>query len=140
LRDQIHYVYMLTNCSRRPIYTGNTNAMIRRHTEHKEQAYPDSYSAQYNLYRLVYVEKFKYVKTAIAREKQIKRWRREKKIRLIESVNPKWDDLSRKWGMPIDFEEIVRRAEEFQNQGPSAPRAETRSARDDKFLVVKKKL
>ncbi|MGH9427604.1 MAG: hypothetical protein ACRD2L_15030, partial [Terriglobia bacterium] len=91
------------------------------------------YTARYNLNRLVYVESFQYVKNAIAREKQIKRWSRRKKIALIESVNPRWDDLSREWGQLIDFGKIVRRANDAQkNQDPSTA-ALRASARDDKL-------
>ncbi|MGH9509989.1 MAG: GIY-YIG nuclease family protein [Terriglobales bacterium] len=55
------------------------NSIERRHAEHKEKLDPDSYTARYNLNRLVYVEPFQYVNSAIAREKQIKRWSRKKK-------------------------------------------------------------
>jgi putative endonuclease len=128
---------MLPNCSRHPIYTGLCNSLDRRHAEHKDKADPDSYTARYNLNRLVYVESFQYVNNAINREKQIKRWSRKKKIALIESMNPKWDDLSREWGQKIDFEAIVKKASEWQqNQDPSTARSlaplRSRSARDDK--------
>ena len=133
MNDHQHFVYILTNCSRHPLYTGTCNSIERRHAEHKQKADPDSYTARYNLNRLVYVEPFKYVNGTIAREKQIKRWSRKKKMALIESVNPKWDDLSREWGQMIDFEEIVRKAQEAQkNQDPSTT-ALRASARDDKL-------
>jgi putative endonuclease len=136
LSDHTYFVYMLTNCSRRPIYTGVCESLQQRHQEHREQVHSSSYTAQYRLFRLVYFERFQYIGNAINREKQIKRWSRVKKIALIESDNPKWDDLSRDWGMPINFEEIVRRAITYQNQGPSTP---LRSARDDNSLLVRKK-
>ncbi len=124
MREHHYYVYILTNCSRHPLYTGVCHSVEQRHAEHKDRVDPDSYTARYSLNRLVYFERLQYNKNAIAREKQIKRWSRAKKIALIESVNPKWDDLSREWGQPIDFEEIVRKArEKQQNQDPStAPR------------------
>ena len=96
MRNHRYFAYMLTNCSRHPIYTGVTRAMQRRHNEHKNPVEEeDSYTSRYNFYRLVFVEQYKYINNAIRREKQIKRWSRKKKIALIESVNPKWDDLSR---------------------------------------------
>jgi len=64
----------------------------------------NGYTAHYRLTRLVYYECHPYADDAIRREKQIKNWSRKKKIALIESMNPKWDDLSRDWGTAIDFE------------------------------------
>ncbi len=133
MREQHYYVYILTNCSRHPFYTGVCHSLEQRHAEHKEKVDADSYTARYGLNRLVYFERFQYNKNAIAREKQIKRWSRAKKIALIESMNPKWDDLSREWGHPINFEEMVRKAHEAQkNQDPSTAPAAAGSARDDK--------
>src|SRR5438445_11028723 len=100
-----YFMYMLTNNGRHPIYTGVSNSIMRRHPEHKRKDDPDSFTARYNLNRLVYFEKFQYIDNAIDREKQIKPWSRKKKIALIESVNPKWDDLSREWGKPIENRE-----------------------------------
>ena len=126
------FVYILTNCSRHPLYTGMCNSIEQRHPEHKQRADPDSYTARYGLNRLVYFERFQYVNNAIAREKQIKRWSRAKKIALIERAHPRWDDLSREWGTKIDFAAIVQTAEEKQNQDPSTPPAAAGFARDDK--------
>jgi putative endonuclease len=113
------------------LYTGVCHSIHRRRAEHKERVDSRSYTARYGLYRLVYLEPFHYIKSAIAREKQIKRWSRTKKIRLIESANPKWDDLSREWGTAVDFAAIVRAAAQGQNQGPSTSPAQAGSARDD---------
>jgi len=136
LREHKYFVYMLTNCSRRPIYAGVCARLRKRHGEHKDQLNEDSFTAQYRLFRLVYFERFQYIGNAINREKQIKRWTRAKKIALIERDNPKWDDLSREWGTLIDFEEMVRKAIAFQNQDPST---RLRLARDDKSMAVKKR-
>jgi putative endonuclease len=119
MHEHQYFMYMLTNTVRRPIYTGVSNSIMRRQAEHKEKADPDSYTAKYNLNRLVYFEQFQYINNAIDREKQVKPWSRKKKIALIESMNPKWDDLSRDWGKPIG------------NRGPSTPVAAATSARDD---------
>ena len=81
-------------------YVGVTNDIVRRVREHKQGTF-EGFTSRYNIDRLVWYEVWPYVRTAIAREKQIKPWRREKKIRLIESLNPTWQDLSEDWGKPI---------------------------------------
>ena len=103
MKERCYYVYMLTNTTKHPIYTGVTNSVLSRNVQHKEKTNKNSYTALYSLNRLVYFERHQYVQNAIRREKQIKKWSRKKKIALIESLNPKWDDLSRGWGTPIDF-------------------------------------
>lgn len=90
------YVYILANHSRR-LYTGVTNDLLRRVAEHRMHANPDSFTARYQIHRLVHFEHTNDVRAAIAREKEIKRWRRAKKLRLIESVNAGWLDLAADW-------------------------------------------
>ena len=75
------------------IYTGMTNSLSRRIREHKQKV-NDGFTKRYNIHRLVYYEEFQDVRKAIAREKEIKGWRREKKVALIEGLNPKWRDLA----------------------------------------------
>ena len=87
-----YYVYILTNNSK-TLYTGVTNNLIRRIYEHKNK-FVEGFSKKYNLTKLVYYEISEDVRSAIAREKQIKGWLRSKKIKLIESMNPEWKDLS----------------------------------------------
>ena len=87
-----YYVYILTNNSK-TLYTGVTNNLPRRIYEHKNKLV-EGFTKKYNLTKLVYYEISEDVRSAIAREKQIKGWLRSKKINLIESTNPKWDDLS----------------------------------------------
>ena len=89
-------VYIMASRSRR-LYVGVTSNLEVRVAKHKLKHYPDSFSARYNIDRLVYYELLPDALTAIAREKQIKGWRRSKKIALIESVNPTWRDLSEDW-------------------------------------------
>ncbi len=89
----MYYVYVMASL-RRAIYIGVTGKLDERVAEHKSKKYPRSFTAQYNCTRLVYCEDFDRIVDAIAREKQLKGWRREKKIRLIQSVNPDWMDLS----------------------------------------------
>ena len=90
-----YFVYILTNCSG-TLYVGVTNNLARRLYQHRHKLIP-GFTSDYNIDRLVYFECSGDVRAAIAREKQIKRWRREKKVALIESVNRDWHDLSEKW-------------------------------------------
>jgi len=86
------FVYIVASPSR-TIYIGVTNDLRRRVNEHKMKEVA-GFTATYNVHRLVWFEEFTDPATAISREKQLKAWRREKKIRLIESMNPAWNDLS----------------------------------------------
>ncbi len=91
------YVYIMTNGPRSHVlYTGVTGNLPSRVFEHKSKLIP-SFTSRYNLTRLVYHEMFVYPAEAIAREKEIKGWRRSKKIALIESINPHWHDLAAEW-------------------------------------------
>ncbi|MCX7839585.1 MAG: GIY-YIG nuclease family protein [Anaerolineae bacterium] len=90
-----YYVYIMANRTRM-LYTGVTNNLERRVYEHKNRIIP-GFTSRYNITRLVYYEVFSDIRDAIAREKQIKGWLRAKKIALIESMNPKWNDLSEEW-------------------------------------------
>ena len=85
------YVYILASRSR-TLYVGVTNDLPRRLAQHRAGA--NEFSARYRCARLVFVETARDARAAIAREKQIKRWRREKKIALIQALNPAWEDLS----------------------------------------------
>lgn len=87
-----YYVYILTNKKHGTLYTGMTNDLRRRLYEHKQRKF--GFTSKYNLTKLVYYEETSDVKMAIAREKQIKGWLRSKKIKLIESINSEWRDLS----------------------------------------------
>ena len=88
-----YYVYIMASRSG-VLYTGVTNDLNRRVAEHKEGLIP-GFTRKYKVNRLVYYEATRDVNAAIAREKQIKRWRREKKTRLIETLNRGWNDLAR---------------------------------------------
>ena len=90
------FVYIITNKNRRVLYIGVTKDVERRLWEHREKHVP-GFSARYNLAHLLHLESFPDAVSAIAREKQLKAWRREKKVRLIESINPRWLDLSDSW-------------------------------------------
>jgi putative endonuclease len=75
------------------MYIGVTNDLVRRLYEHKNKLY-DGFTKKYNLNKLVYFELFFGIEVAIRREKEIKKWRREKKNNLVELKNPQWKDLS----------------------------------------------
>ena len=90
-----YYVYILSSRSRN-LYTGVTNDIFRRVWQHREGR-GSEFTRRYRIHRLVYFERFDSVNSAIAREKQIKAWTRAKRIALIESQNPAWDDLAARW-------------------------------------------
>jgi putative endonuclease len=90
-----YYVYILASRSR-VLYIGLTNDLERRVFEHQRKLVT-GFTSKYNVSRLVYFELFEQVRDAIAREKQLKGWRRERKIALIESANQQWRDLSEDW-------------------------------------------
>ena len=90
-----YYVYIVTNY-RRTLYTGLTNDLTRRMYEHRHKLV-DGFTKRYNISKLVCYEVTEDVQSAIAGEKQIKGWRRSKKVALIESVNPSWVDLAAEW-------------------------------------------
>lgn len=86
-------VYLLSNSYRGLLYTGMTTYLSQRIWQHKERLQP-GFSAQHGLNRLVWYETHETIETAARREKSIKRWHREWKIRLVEKKNPEWRDLS----------------------------------------------
>ena len=88
-------VYIMGNRSG-TLYTGVSGDLVGRVWQHKQKA-GNSFTARYNVTRLLYYEMTTDVRAAIAREKQIKGYRRAKKVALIESMNPNWDDLSEDW-------------------------------------------
>ena len=89
----MYYVYILANKTGTVVYTGVTNDLIRRVYEHKQNADPDSFTAKYAVHKLVYYEQTSSRYEAISREKQIKSWKRIKKNQLVETMNPKWEEL-----------------------------------------------
>ena len=87
------YVYILASENNRTLYVGVTNDIVRRMFEHKNEMI-DGFTKTYHVHKLVYLEDCKDEYAAISREKQLKGWRREKKEKLIASMNPFWKDLS----------------------------------------------
>ena len=90
------YTYILSNDTHR-LYIGATNDLPRRVYEHKHRLFANAFTARYTYDRLVYFEVFNSVDEAFARERQLKGWKRIRKVALIQSVNPRWHDLSRSW-------------------------------------------
>lgn len=95
MSDGVYFTYIVASRSRTP-YVGVTGDLTKRVFEHKGKLH-EGFSATYNCDRLVWFGRFTEVGDAIACEKQMKRWRREKKIALIEAGNPTWVDLSEGW-------------------------------------------
>jgi len=103
-----HYcTYIMASLSRR-VYVGVTNNLLRRMTEHKRGTL-QCFTQKYRMNRLVYFESFQYVRDAIAREKEIKGWRRSTKVALIEARNPTWADISEGWGLVESKKEQIPR-------------------------------
>ena len=120
--ERHYYMYMMASLSRR-LYVGVTNNLRRRTREHKEALIP-GFTATYRIHRLVYFESFQYVRSAISREKQIKGWRRSRKISLIEAQNPTWADLSENWTPKSTKQEQIPRPNNglgMTGDGPRAP-------------------
>ena len=90
-----YWVYIMSGRTR-TLYIGVTNNIERRVYEHRKKSVP-GFTSKYCLDRLVYFEEHVDIREAVGREKQIKPWRREKKVALLESLNPRWRDLSRDW-------------------------------------------
>ncbi len=104
-REKRYYVYIMASKGR-VLYVGVTGFLTSRVLQHKAHE-TDGFTKRYHVTRLVYYEVFKYVNNAIAREAEIKKWRREKKVALIETSNPTWEDLAAEWGKPA----VLRRAD-----------------------------
>ena len=94
MKNYEFYVYIMFNHRNGTLYTGVTNDIRRRVYEHKNKIYKNSFTAKYNCDKLAYYETFQYINDAIEREKKIKSGSRAQKVRIIESINPSWLDLS----------------------------------------------
>ena len=99
MNERRYSVYIMASRSRN-LYIGVTDSIVRRVREHKTHSLA-GFTDRYNVERLVWYETYPYIRTAIAREKQLKGWVREKKLRLIEETNPTWRDLSEDWEKQI---------------------------------------
>jgi len=88
-----YYVYILASKRNGTLYVGITKSLLRRTLEHKLKEFSDSFTVKYNTRRLVYYESYRYIEDAVKREKQLKKWNREWKIKIIEKENLCWRDL-----------------------------------------------
>ena len=122
--EKRYYVYMMASRSR-TLYTGVTDDLFHRALQHKKGEI-EGFTKKYNINRLVYYETFKYIDKAIAREKQIKAWTRAKRLALIQSMNPAWQDLADGWG-----ERIRLQIPRSHNLGPTSDLQPCPVARDD---------
>ena len=95
-----YYVYIMSS-HRRTLYVGVTNNLARRVVQHKSGIIP-GFTSRYRTDRLVYAESSQYIENALNREKQIKKWRRQKKLDLILELNPGWNDLAEEWELIDD--------------------------------------
>jgi len=93
MTEKAYYVYILTNWNNKVMYVGITNNLERRIYEHKEKVVK-GFTEKYNVNKLVFYEQTSDIAEALNREKEIKKWRREKKNRLVVNTNPLWRDLS----------------------------------------------
>ena len=111
MREHMYYTYIVASRSRN-FYVGMTSDIEGRVWQHKNEVY-EGFSQRYRCHRLVYFERYVTAAIAIAREKQLKRWSRTKKVALIEQENSAWEDLSEQWGTPIEpFDEAKMREPE----------------------------
>ena len=95
MKDHNYFTYILTNFNRTVLYTGVTNDLLRRLEEHFLDSVNEkkTFAGRYNCIHLIYWERHQWIQHAIEREKEIKGWRRSKKVALIESLNPSWKFL-----------------------------------------------
>jgi putative endonuclease len=134
MHEYSYFTYIVASRSH-TLYIGVTGDLQKRIFQHKWKEY-GGFSAKYNCDRLVWFESYQNITAAIAREKQLKGWRREKKIALIEKMNPAWIDLSKDWYdiEPADFLRAAdpmylnAAAERKTTTGPSTPPLALRSA------------
>ena len=100
--EKHYYVYIVASRSLN-LYTGVTNSIYHRALQHKSGEM-DGFTKKYNINRLVYYETFEHIGNAIAREKQVKAWTRAKRLALIKSINPTWQDLAEGWGTETELQ------------------------------------
>ena|SRR5436309_7922302 len=118
-RERSYYVYILASRSR-VIYVGVTGFLMARVLRHRAGE-GGEFTRKYRVHRLVYVETFHSVAAAIARETEIKKWRREKKVALIQARNRTWEDLAAGWGKPAVMRVVGTAGSLRSSQGRLSP-------------------
>jgi putative endonuclease len=109
MREHAYFTYIVSSKSR-TLYIGVTSDLLRRVFQHKQKSHP-GFTARYNCNRLVWCEQFSEVSAAIQREKELKGWIRAKKVALVETANPTWEDLSESWYPQVVREPASRKAD-----------------------------
>jgi putative endonuclease len=99
MKQNSYSVYIMTNQTQTVLYVGMTSDLVGRVWQHKNKEFEKSFSAKYNVVSLIYYEDFSSASAAIEREKQLKNWKREWKVELIEKENPEFIDLSAEWDL-----------------------------------------
>ena len=138
-KEHRYFVYLLTNWNNKVMYVGVTNNLERRIYEHKNKMV-QGFTEKYNVSKLVYFEEASDVASAISREKEIKKWRREKKDALAMTVNPEWKDLSDGWFKISPFgrndKGVGRNDKETGRDDKGVGRNDKETGRDDSRSVI----
>ena len=100
---KLWYVYIMSNKPQGVIYIGVTDNLMERVKEHKLKVYPNSFTAKYNCDKLIYFEEWENGLYATKRERQLKKWKRDWKVNLIEAMNPTWMDVSVNWNFNFNI-------------------------------------
>ncbi len=121
-RERTYYVYIIASKSR-VLYVGVTGFLMARVLRHKAGE-GGAFTRKYRVHRLVYYRSFRKVGDAIAKETEIKKWRREKKVALIRTENPTWEDLAAEWGEPAVMKDRGKADSSpgLSVQGPTRPK------------------
>ena len=100
---KLWYIYIMSNKHQGVIYVGITDDLMERVKEHKLKIYPNSFTVKYNCHKLIYFEEWEDGFEATVREKQLKKWKRDWKVNLIEDMNPAWMDISLNWNFNFNI-------------------------------------
>ena len=114
--NRLGYVYIMTNKNRTTLYIGVTNNLCRRIYEHKNHLIKNAFTAKYNLEYCIYFEEFQYFDLAIQREKELKKWNRQKKEALINKKNPEWKEIATEKGIVQNNTPYTQQVKELMNE------------------------
>ena len=114
--NRLGYVYIMTNKNRTTLYIGVTNNLCRRIYEHKNHLIKNAFTAKYNLEYCIYFEEFQYFDIAIQREKELKKWNRQKKEALINKKNPEWKEIATEKGIVQNNIPYTQQVKELMNE------------------------
>ena len=114
--NRLGYVYIMTNKNKTTLYIGVTNNLCRRIYEHKNHLIKNAFTAKYNLEYCIYFEEFQYFDLAIQREKELKKWNRQKKEALINKKNPEWKEIATEKGIVQNNTPYTQQVKELMNE------------------------